>query len=103
MKKTRAIALGRNRNVEVTTTKERTAALPHGLGFLPLGTSSLPIQIKWAGAPQKHATVRPPVCPDHPRGGRNADVTRQHVVIECFQCGRRLVVVRGPFRTTVSS
>lgn len=73
-----------------------------GLGFLPLGAPphELPIQIEWA--PRGHANVKPAKCPDHPRAGRDADLTMKRLTISCFRCNRVLLVVPGPFRTTGS-
>ena len=67
-----------------------------GLGFLPQGTSSLPVSINWD---REHVSIRPAKCPDHPRAGRAAFSTMRRLTISCGACSRTLLVVSGPFRS----
>ena len=71
-----------------------------GLGFLPLGTGKLPIQIEWT--PRGYANVKPAKCPDHPRAGQVADLTVRRLTISCFACTQVLLIVPGPFRVVGS-
>ena len=68
-----------------------------GLGFLPQGTSSLPISINWD---REHVNVRSAKCPDHSRvNARAAFLTIKRLTISCAVCSRTLLVVSGPFRS----
>jgi hypothetical protein len=51
----------------------------------------------------RNSGVRAPVCANHPRAGRDVDVTSRRVVISCVRCARRLLLVRGPFKTMVAN
>ena len=51
----------------------------------------------------RNNVVRVGVCSAHPRAGRDVDVTKRRVRIECNRCFRLLVLIRGPFINVLAS